>query len=149
MTVHDAPPEPDHMAVIYVARSKSLSDWGASVGIGKQLFAVGVADGGGKAAVAALAAEAYAGATDWRLVTAEEAGDLSEEDALARLAAKERAIDPRYYPRIRGADGIFRVKRENVENSLLVQRALAGEESLEVTVKPADVGVYLIANARG
>jgi hypothetical protein len=137
------------MPVIYVARSKTLSDWGASVGISKNLFKVGVAVGSGKEAVAALNEEACVGATDWTLVKATDMGEASEAEALERLSKKEMVVDPRYYPRLKGAAGIFRVKLENVENSLLVEKALAGEESLTFKIKPADVASYLIKNARG
>jgi hypothetical protein len=135
------------MPVIYVAASKTLSDWGASVGISKNLFKLGVAESG-KDAIAALNDEALAGATDWKLVKAEEA-EAREGDLLERLGKKESVVDPRYYPRLRGAAGIFRVKPKNVENSMLVEKAMAGQESLNFTVKPADVANYLIKNARG
>ncbi len=137
------------MAVIYVARSKMLSDWGASVGISKNLFKVGVADASGKKFVAALNEAACAGVTDWKLVKADDASELSEEEALERLEKNERVIDPKYYPRIKGATGIFRVKLEKVEDSLLVEKALAGEASLSFQVKPTDVADYLIKNAQG
>ncbi len=137
------------MPVIYVARSKTLSDWGASVGISKNLFKIGVAVGSGKEAVAALNEEACAGATDWTLVKATDVEETSEAEALERLSKKEMVVDPRYYPRLKGAAGIFRVKLDNVESSLLVEKALAGEESLKFKIKPADVASYLIKHARG
>ncbi|MFQ5972764.1 MAG: hypothetical protein ACE5Q3_10550 [Alphaproteobacteria bacterium] len=137
------------MSIIYVARSKTLSDWGASVGISKNLFKVGVDSGTGKEAVTALNEAACAGITDWTLVKAEGAEELSETEALERLERKERVVDPKYYPHIKGAPGIFRVKLENVENSLLVERTLSGEGSRSVKIKPADVAGYLIKNGRG
>ncbi len=139
----------DPMPVIYVARSKSLSDWGASVGISKSLFKVGVADGTGKSAVATLNDEECAGLDDWRLVGSEDADDLDEDAALARLGTTDMVVEPTYYPRIRGAAGIFRVKPDKVENSLLVEKAFAGDESLDFKVKPGDFATYLIKNARG
>ena len=74
------------MSVIYVARSKSLSDWGASVGISKSLFKVGVADGTGKSAITALNNDECAGLNDWRLVGSEDGDGLDEDAALERLA---------------------------------------------------------------
>lgn len=137
------------MPVIYVARSKKLSDWGASVGISKHLFKVGIADGTGKTAVAALNDEECAGLDDWKLVGAEDAADLDEDEALERLGDTGIAVDPAYYPRIRGAAGIVRVKPDKVENSMLVQKAFAGDESLKFKVTPGDFATYLIKNARG
>ena len=137
------------MPVIYVARSKSLSDWGASVGISKSLFKVGVANGTGKSAVAALNDVECAGLDDWRLVGSEDVDDLEEDAALERLAMTDTVVEPNYYPRIRGEPGIFRVKPETIENSLLVEKALSGEGSLDFNVKPGDFATYLIKNARG
>lgn len=137
------------MAVIYVARSKSLSEWGASVGISKHLFKVGIAEGSAKEGVAALNEAGFAGASDWTLVASAECAMADEAAAIARLARKEAPVDPRYYPRIKGAAGIFRVKPKNVENSLLVEKAMAGEASLEFKLKPVDIGNYLIKNATG
>jgi hypothetical protein len=133
--------------VIYVAASKTLSDWGASVGISKNLYKVGVA-ASGKDAIAALNAAGVAGASDWKLMKATEIEAEADEDAaLARLAKKEPPVDPRYYPRLKGEGGIFRVKPKNVENAMLVEKAMAGEESLTFTLKPADIANYLIKNA--
>ncbi|HEX9836288.1 MAG TPA: hypothetical protein VGB90_05495, partial [Alphaproteobacteria bacterium] len=88
-----------------------------------------------------------AGATDWALVASAECAAGDEAAAIERLARKEAAVDPRYYPRIKGAAGIFRVKPKNVENSLLVEKAMAGEASLDFKLTPADIGNYLIKNA--
>lgn len=137
------------MPVIYVARSKKLSDWGASVGISKHLFKIGIVDGTGKTAVAALNDEECAGLGDWKLVGSEDAGDLDEDEALERLGGTGIMVEPAYYPRIKSAAGIVRVKPDKVENSLLVQKALAGNESLQFKVTPGDFATYLIKNARG
>lgn len=136
------------MAVIYVARSRTLADWGSSVGISKHLFRVGVTPGTAKQAVAELNEQACAGSQDWRLLKADDAGDLAEDEVWQRLAVKARAVDPDYYPRIRGARGIFRVTTQEVENSMLVERAIARDESLHFKLKPSDYGAYLIKNAR-
>ena len=136
------------MAVIYVARSKVLADWGSSVGISKHLFRVGVTPGTAKQAVAELNEQACAGSRDWRLLKADDAGDLAEGEVWQRLEVKARVVDPDYYPRIRGARGIFRVTTQEVENSMLVERAIARDESLHFKLKPSDYGAYLIKNAR-
>lgn len=137
------------MATIYVARSKSLNEWGSDVGLGKNLYKVALTEDDAKQAIERLNAEAHAGRTDWALVKAEDAGELDEGTVLDRLGAREKMVDPKYYPRIRGALGIYRVKLEHVENHILVKQALAGEEPKLGKLKPADVAGYLIANARG
>ena len=137
------------MAVIYVARSKTLSEWGAEVGISKNLFKVGVGEGSGKDAVEALNEDSFAGVADWTLVKAADAGGLEEESAIATLAKRQPIVDPKYYPRLRGATGIFRVKPKDMENSMLVARALSGEQSLNFTLKPTDIADILIKNAGG
>jgi hypothetical protein len=137
------------MATIYVARSKALGEWGSDVGLGKNLYKVGVAEEGGKEAVEVLNADSHAGQTDWVLVKAEAGDGLEEPAVVERLAAKEKMVDPKYYPRIRGALGIYKVKLENVENHILVKQALAGEEPKLGKLKPADIANYLIVNAKG
>ena len=137
------------MAVIYVARSKTLSEWGADVGVSKHLFKLGITEESAKEAVTALNEEECGRARDWTLVKAEKDDSLSEGEVLARLAEKEMVLDPNYYPRIRGMSGVFRVKPENVENSILVEKALAGDESLNLDLKPAHFAAYLFKNARG
>ncbi len=133
------------MGVIYVARSAKLGKWASDVGLGKHVYKLGCTD----APVKALVAEGWAGETDWQLVKSEDAGGLSEEQALERLGRREKAIDPKYYPRIRGTPGLFRVDPTHVESHILVTRALAGEaERVAIKLKPADFAAYLIHNAR-
>ena len=131
------------MPVVYVAASKTLSDWGASVGISKSLYKIGLADDG-KAAVADLNAGTVAAAEDWKLVKAAEAGDLDADTLDERLAAAEIVVDPNYYPKLRRASGVVRVRPETVENALLVEKAMANETSLTMKLKPADFADWLI-----
>ncbi|HVH76107.1 MAG TPA: hypothetical protein VM755_14430 [Stellaceae bacterium] len=132
------------MAVLYVARSARLSRWASDVGLGKHVYKVGVADGDPKP----LAAQGWAGETDWTIVGKENVEGLSEEEALERLARKERLVEPRLYPKLKGTAGVFRLGAAKVENHILVTRALAGEsDSREMKLKPADFARYLIANA--
>ena len=78
----------------------------------------------------------------------QEVEGLAEEAVLERLARKEKPVDPRYYPRLREAPGIFKVDPVHVENHMLVTRALAGEASATaIKLKPADFAAYLIHNA--
>ena len=135
------------MAVLYVARSKGLSEWTDDVGLTKHVFKVGIAPTSGEDAVKALNDRHAAGRDDWTLLHEKDAGDLTEEQALARLAAREKAVDPKHYPPLKDETGVFKVKPASVENHIIVQRALANEESLAVKVTNAEIAAYLIENA--
>ena len=134
------------MTVIYVARSKGLCEWAGDVGLTKHIFKVGVADQG-KAAVAALNAARAAGQDDWALLKEADAGEARAADALARLALREKPVDPALYPRLKGEAGVFKVKPSNVENYVIVKRALANQESLAVKIGNAEIAAYLIESA--
>ena len=134
------------MAIVYVAKSNNLSEWGSEVGLSKNLYKLGIVPDGED--VDALLNEGVcAGQSDWKVLRTQDAGDLDEATAIARVAAKEKVVDPTYYPRIKGAQGVIRVKPDNVENSMLIQRALEGVTDRGVKVKPADVADYLIRHA--
>lgn len=135
------------MAVIYVASSKALAEWGGDVGLTKHLYKVGIAEDGAEAAIAALNEARHAGVDDWRLLKQEEADSIDERELWERLARKEKPVDPLYYPKIQGAEGIFKVKITNVENHWVVKHALESSEVLAKKMKPADVAAYLISNA--
>jgi hypothetical protein len=132
------------MAFVYVATSKNLAGWASDVGLTKHVYKIGVAEHSAEEAIDALNGEACAGESDWRLVKQQAVEALDETRILERLGKKEKMIDPAYYPKIRGAIGIFRVKVANVANHLLVQRALAGEEERVGNVKATDIAAYLI-----
>jgi len=133
------------MPTIYVARSVKAGKWASDVGLGKHVYKVGVTEGDPKQEAAA----GWAGETDWSIVKAEPVEDLSDDDAIDRLAAKERMIDPGLYPKLKGARGVFRLNETKVENHFVVARALSGESELKaVKLKPADFAAYLIQNAR-
>ena len=135
------------MPTLYVAKSQALITWGSDVGLSKNLYKVGVAEAAADTAIQALNDAAHAGQTDWRLVKKQPVGDVDEATVLARLAQKERMVDPKYYPRIKGAQGIFKVRLANVENRMLVKKALAGEEETIAKVRPQDIADYLLENA--
>lgn len=133
------------MAVIYVARSAALSKWASDVGLSKNVFKVGVAD----EPIKDLIAAGWAGETDWTLVKKDDAGELTEDAVLERLARRETALDPKYYPRIRDTRGLFKVNPVHVESHIIVGRALEGgaeRDALKLT--PADFAAYLIHNAK-
>lgn len=134
------------MPVVYVAKSVALQKWGAEVGLGKHVFKVGVGEGKAAEIEAQLNADSVAGQTDWKVVKLQKVDDADEQAVLARLATREKPVDPNFYPKLRGAPGVFKVKLESVANSLLVQQALGTGEMKIEKVKPADIAAYLIRN---
>lgn len=131
------------MAFLYVARSAKLSRWASDVGLGRHVYKVGVSDADPKAAAAA----GWAGETDWTIVRKRAVEDLTEDEAVARLAQKEKMVDPNLYPKLKGAIGVFRLTVPRVENHLLVSRALAGAGGpAEIKLKAGDFADYLIHN---
>jgi hypothetical protein len=132
------------MGEIYVARSTKLSKWGSDVGVSKHVYKVGCSDESPKA----LAEAGWAGETDWAIVKQQDAGVLTEEEVIARLAPKAKMLDPSLYPKLKGVRGFFKVLPAHVENHILVSRALAGDQrSEDLKLKPIDFAAYLIHNA--
>lgn len=129
------------MAAIYVARSVKLGKWASDVGLSKHIYKFGCSDED----VKALVARGWAGEGDWQLLKAVAVDNSDEAQLIERVARREKAIDPRYYPRIRDTAGLFKVDPAHVENHMLVARALAGEaERVAIKLKPADFAAYLI-----
>ncbi|MGC2203345.1 MAG: hypothetical protein WA633_24785 [Stellaceae bacterium] len=132
------------MAIIYVARSAKLGRWASDVGLGKNVYKVGVVEDDPKS----VAVQGWAGETDWTIVRKRDVEDLIEEEALERLARKEKMIDPKLYPKLRGAAGVFRLTPARIENHIVVSRALAGDsDRAEIKLRPTDYADYLIHNA--
>ncbi|MBF0305678.1 MAG: hypothetical protein HQL41_08535 [Alphaproteobacteria bacterium] len=132
------------MGIVYVARSAGTSKWASDVGLGKSVFKLGVVEG--EAELKAALDAGWAGETDWKLVAKQDAEGLAEDDAIDRLARKEKMVEPNLYPRLRGARGLFKVSPTNVENHLLVARAMANQQTVAVKTKPADFAAYMIHN---
>ena len=132
------------MPVLYVARSANLARWASDVGFGRHLYKVGVCEDDPKA----LAAAGWAGEADWKIVRRDAVEGLSEDAAIEQLGRRERMIDPKLYPKLKGAPGMFRVSAQHVENHILVSRALAGDsDRLDLKLKPTDFAAYLVHNA--
>ena len=132
------------MPVLFVARSAKLARWASDVGFGKHVYKIGVCDEDPKE----LASVGWAGETDWKIVRQDEVEGLREDEAIERLARREKAIDPKLYPKLKGAAGVFRVSPEHVENHIIVGRALAGDsDRVDLKLKPADFAGYLVHNA--
>jgi hypothetical protein len=132
------------MATLYIATSKGLGNWGSDVGLTKHLYKVGIADKAAEAAIQDLNDAQYAGQSDWKLARKLDGVAAEEATILARVAAKEKPVDPAYYLRIKNTAGIFKVRIANVESQLLVQQALKGEAPHLVKVKSADIALYLL-----
>ncbi len=84
------------MGVIYVARSVALSKWGSDVGLSKHIYKVGYSEEPLKALIEA----GWAGEHDWALVAKQDAEEQSEDDIIARVARKQKLVDPGFYPRL-------------------------------------------------
>ena len=77
------------------------------------------------------------------------AGIVYSTDAI-QAGNKVKMIDPRLNPRLKDAIGIFKVAPTQVENNLLVARAMAGEGELKTAkIGHAEIADYLIAGGLG
>jgi hypothetical protein len=137
------------MPTIFVAKSESLQNWASDVGLTPHVYKLGVSEDNGAAAVDALNAAAHAGRADWQLLAEQEVDALDEKAALTRAALKETLVDPLYYPQIKRAPGIFKVKLANAENHFLVREALEGQQIKRLKLTSAQIGTYLIRMATG
>ncbi len=132
------------MPTIYVARSAALLKWAGDVGLGKHIYKVGVTDGD----PADIVAKGWAGEADWKLLKAQDSGGLGEEEALERIGKRVKPVDPGYYPKLKGATGVFRVDEASVQRSLIMSLAMSGEDEKKgLKVKPVDFADFLIKNA--
>src|SRR6185295_1898446 len=109
------------MREVFVAFSKALAEWGGEVGLTKHLFRLAIGEEGAAAALGAWNAERSLGVDDWKLVKKAPADSLDEADAVERVARKEKLVDPDYYPKLKGLRGVFKIRPQNVEHSILVQ----------------------------
>ena len=137
------------MPTVYVASSESLQNWASDVGLTLHVYKLGVSEDSGEAAVEALNAATHAGRADWQLLAEEKVEAVDEQEALARAARKETLVNPLYYPQIKRAPGIFKVKLANAENHFLVREALEGQQIKRIKLTPAQLGTYLIRIATG
>lgn len=133
------------MPVLFVARSVRMGKWSSDVGLGKNVYKLGVSDDEDPKV---LAGAGWAGEPDWKIVARQDVEGLGEDEAIDRLGKRERMLDPNLYPKLKGARGVFSVNANHVENHIVVGRALAGDsDRIELKLKPADFAAYLIHNA--
>jgi hypothetical protein len=137
------------MPTVFVARSRTLQNWASDVGLTLNVFKLGVAEDDAEAAVSTLNATSHAGRADWELIAEQNMEDIDETSAIARAARKEALVDPVYYPQIKKAPGIFKVKPANVENHFMVREALNGQQIKRVKLTAERIGEYLIRMATG
>lgn len=132
------------MATLYVARSANICQWASDVGLGKNIFKVGVCDGD----PAPLLAAGIAGEADWKLLKQVET-ELTEDAVLERLTKRLKPVDPTYYPRTKGEPGLFKLVDNDVQRHIILARAMADEsERAPIRLKTADYANFLITNAQ-
>ncbi|MBX7199661.1 MAG: DUF1566 domain-containing protein [Rhodospirillaceae bacterium] len=131
------------MAIVYIAQSPLMQEWGGDVGISKFLYKVGLAEDTAKAAVEELNAEGYAGHKDWQLI-GEKPTEMDAAALLARVSERQKMIDPLYYPKIKGAKDIVKLEQRKVEANLVIKRTMEGRDSKIPKLKPADMAAYIL-----
>ena len=119
------------MGVIYVARSVGLGKWGADVGLSKHIYKIGYTE----APLKPLIAAGWAGEHDWAPVAKQEAEGLTEDEVIARVARKQKMVDPGFYPRLKGATGnivmddlVFMLEAMGLRTGVDVERLVAVRE---------------------
>ena len=136
------------MPTIYVAASKSLQEWGSDSGISKHIYMVALTDEPVADVAKTMVDSALMGQTDWKVIAKRDVPEIdSEDEMLARLALRLKMIDPKYYPRLKGARSVFKVNPLDAESHYVMKQAMAGEQPKVTKLKPADIGNYLIENA--
>jgi hypothetical protein len=139
------------MPAVYVAMSPAQQEWGEGVGISKHLYKLGLAEDDGKnaaeAAVAALNASAHAGQTDWQMIGWQDLPVESEDALISKMSERQKMVDPTYYPKIKGARGIFRVNVRNVEAHHVIKNTMEGKTAKVPKLKPKDIAAYILSAA--
>jgi len=136
------------MALIYVAASKTLQEWGSDIGISKHLYKVGLTDDLKADMAKAMNEAAALGQSDWKIIAKRDVPELTDEaDVLARLAVRLKMVDPTYYPKLKGTRSVFKLNPFDVDSHYVMKQAMAGAQPVVKKLKPADIGNYLIENA--
>jgi hypothetical protein len=135
------------MGTIYAAKSKALQEWGADVGISKNIYKVGLTDDGA-GIEKALNDGSVLGQTDWKVLAKRDVPEVTDEDEmLAKLGQRLKVVDPNYYPKLKGTRSVFRLNNNDVETHLVFKQTMAGEQPKVKKASPTEIGNYLIENA--
>ncbi|MBL8631204.1 MAG: hypothetical protein JNM81_16340 [Rhodospirillaceae bacterium] len=135
------------MGVVYVAKSAALQEWGADVGISKNIYKVGVTDDAAEMAKT-LNETSVLGQADWKIIAKRDVPEVTDEDEmLARLGQRIKVVDPTYYPKMKGTRSVFRLNPLDVESHMVFKQTMAGEQPKVKKASPSDIGNYLIENA--
>jgi hypothetical protein len=137
------------MPSLYVAFSPAMQEWGSDVGVSKHLYKAGFTDGASTDAIDELNAEGYAGQKDWELAGEREVADLDEAAFAARLAERQKTLDPLYYPKIKGAKDIVKLDQRKVEASIVIQRTMEGRDSKVPKLKPPMLADFIMDSLTG
>ena len=132
------------MPIVYVAMSNDMQEWGADVGVSKQLYKLGYADGDPQNAIKALNDENYAGHSDWSLAGSQEVAGIDAETVMERACERQNVLDPLYYPRLKGAKDIIRLDQRKVEAHIVIKKTMEGQDSKVPKLTPADMSDFLI-----
>jgi len=131
-------------AFIYVSFSPAMQEWGSDVGVGKHLYKAGFTDATPEVAVQALNEDNYAGQKDWELAGAREVEGMDEGTLAARIPERLKALDPLYYPRIKGAKDILKMEQRKVEANIVIKRTMEGRDSKVPKLKPPLIADHII-----
>ena len=132
------------MPSVYIAMSPTMQEWGSDAGISKHLYKAGVTDDDPKAAVDALNAEGYAGQKDWQLAGDKAVDTIDEEGFVARLAERQKTVDPLYYPKLKGARDIVKLEQRKVEANFVIKQTMEGGASKVPKLKPQHMADFII-----
>ncbi len=131
-------------SIIYVAFSPTMQEWGSDVGVSKHLYKAGLTDEDPKDAIQELNDATYAGQKDWELAGAREVADMDPETFTARLAERQKTIDPLYYPKIKGAKDIVKLEQRKVEANIVIKRTMEGRDSKVPKLTPILMADFVI-----
>ncbi len=137
------------MSSIYIAFSPAMQEWGSDVGVSKHLYKAGFTDGDAKEALEELRAEGYAGQKDWELAGTREVADLDAATFSARLAERQKTLDPLYYPKLKGAKDIVKLDQRKVEASIVIKRTMEGRDSKVPKLKPDMLADFIMDSVTG